>query len=154
MQYRKKPVVVDAARYKAGMEDGFELIWIAPWMTNSKKPEHITIRNLVTSHYGPKSWTSDSYRKIPYINTLEGKHYIAKGDYIVTGIKGERYPCKPDIFHLTYEPVEDEAPPAISEPESESEQAPTVEHELQTIESSPSRKPNKNKGIRGRSQKC
>jgi hypothetical protein len=44
----------------------------------------------------------------PYINTLEGKHFISPGDYIITGIKGERYPCKPDIFHATYEPVDEE----------------------------------------------
>lgn len=41
----------------------------------------------------------------PYIKTLEGKHFISPGDYIITGIKGERYPCKPDIFEQTYEPV-------------------------------------------------
>ena len=40
----------------------------------------------------------------PYINTLEGRHYITPGDYIITGIKGERYPCKPDIFYESYEP--------------------------------------------------
>lgn len=41
----------------------------------------------------------------PYINTLEGKHYITPGDYIITGIEGERYPCKAHIFHKTYEYV-------------------------------------------------
>jgi hypothetical protein len=35
----------------------------------------------------------------------KGKHYITNGDYIITGIKGERYPCKPDIFKQTYEKV-------------------------------------------------
>lgn len=43
----------------------------------------------------------------PYINTLEGKHYISEGDYIITGIKRERYPCKPDIFKATYDKVEE-----------------------------------------------
>lgn len=42
----------------------------------------------------------------PYINTLEGRHYIDPGDYIITGIKGERYPCKPDIFKQTYEAID------------------------------------------------
>ena len=42
----------------------------------------------------------------PYINTLEGKHYVSPGDYIITGVKGERYPCKPDIFERTYDPAE------------------------------------------------
>ena len=42
----------------------------------------------------------------PFIETLEGRHYITPGDYIITGVKGERYPCKPDIFEMTYEAVE------------------------------------------------
>ena len=40
------------------------------------------------------------------IGTLEGTHRAAIGDWIIKGIKGEFYPCKPDIFELTYEPVE------------------------------------------------
>ncbi len=44
----------------------------------------------------------------PYINTLEGRHYISPGDYIMKGAKGERYPCKPDIFEQTYEKVLDD----------------------------------------------
>ena len=42
-----------------------------------------------------------------YIDTLEGTLKANIGDYIITGIKGEKYPCKPDIFHETYEEVED-----------------------------------------------
>ena len=40
------------------------------------------------------------------ILTLEGAVYAAAGDWIIRGVKGEFYPCKPDIFELTYEPVE------------------------------------------------
>jgi len=39
--------------------------------------------------------------------TLEGVHRIDWGDWIIKGIKGELYPCKPDIFEATYEPVQD-----------------------------------------------
>jgi hypothetical protein len=39
------------------------------------------------------------------ISTLEGRMRADPGDWIITGIKGERYPCKPDIFAATYEPV-------------------------------------------------
>ncbi len=42
-----------------------------------------------------------------YIDTLEGRHIVREGDYIITGVKGEKYPCKEDIFHLTYESVDD-----------------------------------------------
>jgi hypothetical protein len=40
-----------------------------------------------------------------YIDTLEGRHTVTPGDWIVTGVRGERYPVKPDIFVETYEPV-------------------------------------------------
>lgn len=40
-----------------------------------------------------------------WIDTLEAGHNVCPGDWIITGIKGERYPCKPDIFKATYEPV-------------------------------------------------
>lgn len=40
------------------------------------------------------------------IHTLEGTHFVDFGDWIIRGVKGELYPCKPDIFEATYEPVE------------------------------------------------
>jgi len=39
------------------------------------------------------------------IETLEGNHFASVGDWIIKGVKGECYPCKPDIFELTYEIV-------------------------------------------------
>jgi len=41
------------------------------------------------------------------IHTLEGDMVAEIGDWIITGVKGEIYPCKPDIFELTYDPVEE-----------------------------------------------
>ena len=41
-----------------------------------------------------------------WVDTLEGGHIVTPGDWIITGVKGEHYPCKPDIFEMTYEPVE------------------------------------------------
>ncbi len=40
------------------------------------------------------------------IQTLEGPHIVTPGDWIITGVKGEKYPCKPDIFDATYDAVE------------------------------------------------
>ena len=40
------------------------------------------------------------------IETLEGIHLVSPGDWIITGVKGEKYPCKPDIFDLTYDKVD------------------------------------------------
>jgi len=43
-----------------------------------------------------------------WIDTLEGGHIVCPGDWIITGVKGERYPCKPDIFAAAYEEVKDD----------------------------------------------
>lgn len=40
-----------------------------------------------------------------WIDTTEGGHIVCPGDWIITGVRGERYPCKPDIFAETYEPI-------------------------------------------------
>lgn len=45
----------------------------------------------------------ERYHDHGFIDTLEGGHTVCPGDYIITGVKGERYPCKPDIFQATYE---------------------------------------------------
>jgi hypothetical protein len=42
----------------------------------------------------------------PHVHTLEGMMMVSEGDWIIVGVKGERYPCKPEIFALTYEAVE------------------------------------------------
>ena len=44
-----------------------------------------------------------------YIDTLEGHMEVGDGDWVITGVKGERYACKPDIFEMTYEPVPEDA---------------------------------------------
>jgi len=43
-----------------------------------------------------------------FIETLEGEMHVSSGDYIITGVKGEKYPCKENIFHITYELVVEE----------------------------------------------
>lgn len=50
-----------------------------------------------------QAYITDKHMDIP---TLEGVHHANPGDYIITGVKGEQYPCKPDIFLMTYEPCE------------------------------------------------
>lgn len=43
-----------------------------------------------------------------WIDTLEGGHRVCPGDWIITGVRGERYPCKDKIFRMTYEHVDDD----------------------------------------------
>jgi len=90
-KFRKKPVVIEAEQYKPGMEDGYACY---------------TIGGQFVGYYD-KNGALPKTRRIPAIKTLEGFHEISDGDFIITGIKGERYPCKPDIFHITYELVEE-----------------------------------------------
>ncbi len=80
MKFRKKPVVVEAVRY-----DKNELE-IAAWMGSDCDG----------------AYTSDDGFVIP---TLEGRMLASHGDWIIKGVKGEFYPCKPDIFEATYEAV-------------------------------------------------
>ncbi len=78
-KFRKKPVVIEA--FLEGDE--------APkWFLDKK--DH---------------WSHNSDGQI-VIHTLEGMHLASPGDWIIQGVKGELYPCKPDIFEATYEPVE------------------------------------------------
>ena len=58
--------------------------------------------------YRKKPVIIDAYKtdKEIIIHTLEGDMKANVGDYIITGVHGEKYPCKPDIFEETYEPIE------------------------------------------------
>lgn len=93
-RYRKKPIIVEAEKYREGLEDGFDTVDII--MCEGQE------LNLEELEY----FDTDYGKKYPYIKTPEGKHYIHKGSYIITGIFGERYPCKPDVFEATYEKVD------------------------------------------------
>ena len=62
-----------------------------------------------TPHGDPK------YYMYAIIQTLEGEHYAEIGDYIIKGVQGEFYPCKPDIFNTTYEAVEEEGEKCAAE---------------------------------------
>jgi len=85
MKYRKKPVIIEA----------FQLLpkTIFPDWANGNKMKVIVDRD--------ERWIEAS------IETLEGTMTASKGDWIIKGVKGELYPCKPDIFEATYEPVSD-----------------------------------------------
>lgn len=84
MKYRKKPVVIDAWQF-----DG-------SW--SSARP--------IIQQHNSMSWTDSDGGQIA-IETLEGEMTASAGDWIIKGVKGEFYPCKPDIFAATYEAVDD-----------------------------------------------
>lgn len=84
--YTKKPVTIEA------------------WQSFDDAGEHTTI--------WPR-WIMDALAsgviyadgKVTKIKTLEGDHIVSNGDWIIKGVKGELYPCKPDIFEMTYDPA-------------------------------------------------
>lgn len=80
MKYRKKPIVIEAVQFTEAIATRMEMV------------EELGVKLRVTG-FG--------------IDTLEGYMHVSIGDWIITGIKGERYPCKPDIFDATYELVEE-----------------------------------------------
>jgi hypothetical protein len=88
-KYRKRPVVVEAMRYD-GTEPSLEL---RRWL-----PERIWAFS--TGPYVNAPGTME-FR----IHTLEGWMTANPGDWIIKGVEGEFYPCKPDIFEATYEPA-------------------------------------------------
>lgn len=91
-EYRKKPVVIEATQ----------------WF---KMGDHADVEQYET----PASFRSDPLcgnkscgqpRVVHgWVTTLEGGHIVCPGDWIITGVKGESYPCKPDIFEMTYDAV-------------------------------------------------
>jgi hypothetical protein len=90
MKYRKKPVVIEATQwFKHG---DHPIVQHFPW-------GHAVIKEEGRPDF--ESWDRG------IIKTLEGDMEVCPGDYIITGVKGEHYPCKPDIFELTYEPIGD-----------------------------------------------
>ncbi len=83
-KYRKKPVAIDAIQWNGNLAD---LGPLGRWH-NDITVEQPLIGNELT------------------INTLEGDMTAQVGDWVIKGVKGELYPCKPDIFEATYERVE------------------------------------------------
>jgi len=81
-KFRKKPVIVEAEQF---------------WPEKTPWPNGVY-----------RSGTDRTAPGMPHyhVDTLEGGHIASPGDWIITGIKGERYPCKPDIFEKTYDLVD------------------------------------------------
>lgn len=92
MKYRKKPVVIEAMQFTG---DNFNEVY--RWGLESDRD------------IGNKFFESRQHMNMG-VNTLEGMMTALPGDWIIKGIKGEFYPCKPDVFEATYEPIA-ECPP-------------------------------------------
>ena len=93
-KYRKKPVVIEAfhmtSRHMA---------------SNSEWPDWLRSASTKLSRESGAVWFEHGSM---FIRTMEGRHVVSLDDWIIRGVKGELYPCKPDIFEMTYEPAEGE----------------------------------------------
>lgn len=87
--YRKKPVVIEAIQF-----------------TGDNKQEVIDFMRI---HNEGNGFHFEDIKDLSpekvYIHTLEGEVTASRGDWIIKGVQGEFYPCKPDIFEATYEPA-------------------------------------------------
>ena len=89
-QYRKKPVIIEAIQFIDDVDRILEIQEFSGGETirvDYKNKENPTLK----------------------IKTLEGVMTASVGDYIIKGVQGEFYPCKPDIFEQTYEEIDNEA---------------------------------------------
>ena len=85
MKYKKKPIVIEAFKYDGDFTDSNGNIYVPEWMAEA-----------------PYIFRGAGEL---YIETLEGEMHVSVGDYVIKGVQGEIYPCKPDIFEETYEVV-------------------------------------------------
>ena len=85
MKYVKKPVIIEAIKW-TGCAESFT--------------------NITTTFSDMIWWPGDMGSYSFKIKTLEGWILASNGDYIIKGVAGEFYPCKPDVFNATYSPVE------------------------------------------------
>jgi hypothetical protein len=123
MKYRKKPVEIEATQW---FKNGDHPLDYASEQTGYQNGR---LSNISADHRKANDWEGEVVRYFRHpaeafagerkcekcgtimhlhgwIDTLEGGHIVCPGDWIITGVKGEHYPCKPDIFSMTYEPVE------------------------------------------------
>lgn len=91
MRYKKKPVVIEAIQWTTNLEEVKEFV--------GKDLEY----SILDTAWQVGKGAPHVFMKI---HTLEGDMEVSKGDYIIKGVNGEFYPCKPDIFEKTYESVE------------------------------------------------
>ena len=96
-KFRKKPVVIEAFQMTAERATD-QSDWPA-WLVAARQKQPSEIGALFPSAVVED--TIDNFR----IQTLEGNQLVSWNDYIIQGVQGEVYPCKPDIFEKTYEPV-------------------------------------------------
>jgi hypothetical protein len=115
-KYTKLPITIEAHQwFKNGDHPEDDCYMVKPdptiWAEGEREPflsegkvvryyRHPNVDGAVDCHHCGKPMHDHGW-----IDTLEAGHNVCPGDFIITGVKGELYPCKPDVFELTYEPT-------------------------------------------------
>jgi len=95
MKYKKKPIEIEAFQYDGDLMDTHGEYYVPQWAVDAWENDILT--------YG---FNDDIECPCElYVKTLEGNMLIKVGDYVIKGVKGELYPCKEDIFEMTYDLV-------------------------------------------------
>ncbi len=100
-RFRKKPVVVEAMQFRGSWSSWLGILRWAPGIYFVPTGYEHELRH-------DSDLVADEAPAFIVIPTLEGDMRADRGDWIIRGIKGEFYPCKPDIFEATYEAATDE----------------------------------------------
>jgi len=107
--YRKKPVVIEAQLFDGSWENART---ISNWAHSDRAASGLSlIANTAPVAYGAplrRVGKPDGFTLV--IDTLEGIMTVSPGDWVIRGVQGEFYPCKPDIFAATYEEVHERTP--------------------------------------------
>ena len=99
MKYRKKPIVIEAFQYDGDLMNSEGEYYVPSWAVDAFIDDVLLYDSKTKKNKPPYEL---------YVNTLEGKMLVNVNDYIIQGVNGEIYPCKPDIFEKTYELAEQE----------------------------------------------
>ena len=112
MKFRKKPVVIEATQWFKNGDHPEDAPW-RPYEDTGLTPTEMRAGKIVRRFRHPDIPGEQSCSKCGslmndhgWIDTLEDGHNVCPGDWIIRGVKGELYPCKPDIFAATYEPAD------------------------------------------------
>lgn len=103
-KFRKQPVVIEA--FQMTLEARWNNSEWPTWLNKAWNKPNGEDGAVYISPDHPPTEGHETANELK-IQTLEGVHTVTMGDFIIQGIRGELYPCKPDIFHATYEPVSD-----------------------------------------------
>jgi len=101
MKFRKKPVVIDAVQWFPPGDERHDPAMLSHRKGNQVDPPDYRQDGDLWQFSPIKGMGDDIFM----LRTLEGELRVSPGDWIITGVKGEKYPCKPDIFEATYEPA-------------------------------------------------